>query len=144
MVMKVFVLSGGVFLLLSGVAKLISSFGGVRILDEIDPVFAVSYRMLFLIVGIVEVVIGVVCTRNRNLDLSLMLLLWISSCFLCYRAGRWFMGVSEPCGCLGNFSDAIGLSSVVSDNAMKVIAVYLFFGSLLSVVSAKVRSRLVA
>ena len=49
-----------------------------------------------------ELAIAAVCLFIKFLLLTTRLLVWLSTNFLVYRIGLWWMGWKEPCGCLGN------------------------------------------
>jgi hypothetical protein len=55
---RLFMLSAGVIFLVTGVAKVVSASGNARILDSSDPVFSISFRHLFLLVGLLELAVG--------------------------------------------------------------------------------------
>jgi len=110
-------------------AKLVSSFGHDRVLESHDPVFNISYRNVFWVVGALELgisLIGLVCEKN---NLRVALLAWISTSFLIYRIGMPLVGYNKPCPCLGNLTGIIHISSQTADIAMKIILTYLLVGS---------------
>jgi hypothetical protein len=49
-----FCLSAGLILLLTGLAKVLSTLGISRMLDVVDPVFGLKFRHLFMGVGLLE------------------------------------------------------------------------------------------
>jgi hypothetical protein len=128
-----FVTSAGVILALTGVGKLVSASGNSRILDSSDPIFAISFRHLMLSLGLLELAVSAICLLTRRRKLALLLVAWLASNFLLYRAGLWFMGWSVPCNCLGNLTDALHLSPKIAETTAQIIAVYLLAGSVASV-----------
>jgi hypothetical protein len=128
---KWFVISAGIILLLTGLAKLISSFGNARILGLSDPVLNVSFRSEMLIVGIVELVVASVCVFTKLRKISVFLIAWLSTGFLLYRLGLWLIGWNQPCPCMGNLTDILRITPQIADLIMKSILVYLLAGSYL-------------
>lgn len=53
-----FTKSAGVVLAVTGVAKAFSAIGSARALDTPDPIFGLPFRQVFLVVGLVEILIG--------------------------------------------------------------------------------------
>jgi hypothetical protein len=92
----------GSVLALSALFKLISGVGATRILLEADPIFGITNRQLFFWVGALEIWVVVVLVHSRSLRLKLTLVAVLSTNFLLYRAGLWWLGVRHPCPCLGN------------------------------------------
>ena len=58
---KFFLLSSGILLFVTGLAKIISSFGHAPILQIPTPILSFSYQKVFLLVGVCELIIGLIC-----------------------------------------------------------------------------------
>src|SRR5579885_136466 len=119
-----FVVSAGGMLLVTGMAKLLSGFGNAEVLGTTDPVFKIDFRLLFWIVGGVEVVIAVVCAFSKKIKLPAILIAWLATSFIGYRFGTLLLGWRRPCPCLGSFTDALHIPSQTADTAMKIILAY--------------------
>ena len=126
---RLFDRSAGIILLVSGVAKVWTSFGPIKILKVADPIIGISFGNLMITVGLVELIIASVCLFGRSQKLALGLIAWLATDFMVYRLGLWWMGWTKPCSCLGNLTDALHLSPQLADNIMKVILAYLLTGS---------------
>ena len=126
---SVFICSAGVLLLATAIAKLVSAGGSARILQYPDPILEISFRNVFWIVGITELIIAFVCFLGKRLGLQSVLVAWLATSFLAYRLGLWWSGWQRPCSCLGNLVDAIHISPQVADNVMKGVLTYLLIGS---------------
>jgi hypothetical protein len=94
-------------LLLTAVSKLVSAAGSARILQNPDPILSISFRNVFWIVGVIELVIAFVCFLCKRLGLQAGLVAWLATSFLIYRLGLLFVGYYKPCHCLGNLTDAL-------------------------------------
>lgn len=70
------------------------------IVDQADPVFHISNRLLMLAVAIVEVMAGVALLLNFSQKLNLVLIGWIGLSFLSYHIFSWIVGEAS-CPCLG-------------------------------------------
>jgi hypothetical protein len=121
--------SAGVILFVTGVAKLVSSGGATRALQAIDPMFGLPFATVFFGAGLLELVVSHYTLKWTEILPRAMLVAWISTCFLVYRIGLFWMGWHKPCGCLGTFTEALHLSPAAADTLMKFVLAYLLIGS---------------
>jgi Methylamine utilisation protein MauE len=126
---KLFTATAGILLLLTGSAKFVSAFGAARILQEPDPVFSISFRLLFWDIGGIEVAVALVCLCSKRTWLSAGLVAWLATSFVVYRIGLVVVGYHRTCSCMGNLTDALHISPQTADKAMKIILAYLLVGS---------------
>jgi hypothetical protein len=124
-----FFYSSGVLLLMTAIAKLISSFGSSPILALPDPIFIIPFRWVFCIAGIVELAIAYVCFFDQRIGLKVGLVTWLATSFVAYRLGLMWLGYRKPCHCLGDVTDALHISPQTADTAMKIVLGYLLIGS---------------
>ena len=124
-----FSVSAGVILAITGIAKVWSGLGNSKLLAVADPIIGVHFGNLMLAVGFAEIVIAFVCFFGKRQTLALGLVAWLSTNFLFYRIGLWWMDWHRPCSCLGNLTDALHLPPQTADTAMKIILAYLLIGS---------------
>jgi hypothetical protein len=126
---SIFVISSGVLLILTAVAKLISSFGTARILYSVDPIFLISFGRIFQVTAVVELGVATICFLNKNRILQTGLIALLASNFLLYRFGLHWVGYRGLCPCLGNLTDALLIPPQTVDTIMKIILAYLLIGS---------------
>jgi hypothetical protein len=126
---RIFIFSAGLLLFVTAVAKLTSSAGAAKILAESDPIFSISFRHVFWVVGMIELIIALVCLLGRRLQLQVRLLAWLATSFLFYRLALIWIDYHRPCSCLGNLTDALHVSPKTADVAMKFMLGYLLIGS---------------
>jgi hypothetical protein len=124
-----FVISTGIILLITGASKIFSAFGKVEILNLSDPIFRISFGHLMLFVGVLELIISMVCLFADKQKISLSLVAWAATSFFIYRISLWCIGWHHPCSCLGNMTDALHISAQTADFIMRLILIYLLFGS---------------
>jgi hypothetical protein len=124
-----FMVSAGTLLLATAAAKLVSAGGNARILQDPDPILAISFRHLFWIVGVLELVIALICLFGNQPRLQAGLVAWLATSFAIYRLALYLAAYPKPCHCLGNLTDALHLSPELADTVMKVILAYLLIGS---------------
>jgi hypothetical protein len=122
--------AGGV-LAATGLAKAFSAIGPARVLDAADPLIGIPFRQLLLLVGLVELFIAFFCLFTDKRRLSLLGVAWLSTNFLVYRLGLWFIGWHHPCACMGSLAGALHLSDQAADNIMKGILAFMLAGSYL-------------
>ena len=126
---KWFILSSGAILAITGAAKFWTGLGNSKFLAVVDPIIGIKFGQLMLLVGVAEIVIALVCFFSKRQTLVLGLVAWMSTNFVVYRLGLWWMDWKSPCGCLGNLTDALGIAPQTADNIMKVLLAYLLIGS---------------
>jgi len=124
----VFFYSTGVLLLVTAGAKLISAGGSAPILQNQDPILHVSFRHLFEIVGVIELILAGFCFVGRRPEAKAAAIAWLATGFLIYRLGLVWLGYIRPCSCLGNLTDALHIPPQTADTTMKVILAYLLIG----------------
>lgn len=127
--LKGFVLSAGVTLAVTGIAKVWSGLGNSKFLAVVDPIIGITFGQLMLLVGVAEIAIALVCFFSKRQPLAFGLVAWLSTNFVIYRLGLWWMGWHRPCNCLGNLTDALHISPQTADNISKVVLAYLLIGS---------------
>jgi hypothetical protein len=128
---RYFAISAGVILAVTGFAKLISSEGAAQILQVSDPIFGITFQHLFWLVGSLEVIIAIACLVGRKGASQALYVASLSTGFLAYRVGLWWIGWQRPCSCLGNLTDLLHIAPETGDLVMKICLVYLVMGSYL-------------
>lgn len=126
-----FVVSAGLILAITGLAKIWSAFGGARVLEQIDPIVGVKFGRLMLGAGLVEVAIASVCWFSRRAETKYLLLAWLATILAGYRVAIWYVDWHVSCPCLGNFADALRISPEIADGIMKGVLAYLGIGAYL-------------
>ena len=125
----IFLKSAGVVLVVTAIAKLISSFGTARILQNIDPVLGIPFRDELWIVGTIELTVSLICFFGKSYRLQSIIVTWLATSILVYRIGLVWIDYRKPCSCLGNLTDALHIPPQIADTAMKIILAYLLIGS---------------
>jgi asparagine N-glycosylation enzyme membrane subunit Stt3 len=128
-VLRYCVLCAGVLLVFTAAAKLVSSLGNARLLQYQDPILGASFRHVFWFAGTLELLIALVCLFGRSFALKVALLAWLSTAFLVYRLGLFWVGYQRPCKCLGNLTDALHVPPGIADACMMAMLVYLIISS---------------
>jgi len=126
---RLFLYSATVVLLLTALAKLISSFGNGTILQTRDPLTGFQFEDLLRIVGCIEIAIAVTCFYSKRMWFSAGLVAWLATNFLIYRIGLDVVNYHRPCSCMGNLTDALHIPPQTAEAAMKIILAYLLIGS---------------
>jgi hypothetical protein len=124
-----FIISAGVVLSITGIAKIWSGFGQTRILVVPDPLLGIEMGHLLSLAGAMEIVIALICFSSKRQLFPIILVAWLATAFLLYRLGLAWIGWQRPCSCLGNLTDAIGVSPNAANNFMKGVLAYLLIGS---------------
>jgi hypothetical protein len=127
--MNVFVTSTGCILLISALAKIISTFGKAGILYHRDPFLNVSFRDVMFLAALLELLVAGFCLISNRTYLCLKLVAWLSTLIAIYRIGLWYSGWHRPCVCMGTVVDDLPISPQLADLIMKIILAYFIVGS---------------
>jgi len=109
--------------------KGVSAFGSARLLNSPDPISGISFRYLLMGVGILELAASLACFTLKKTSIKLFITAWMSTGFLVYRIGLWWVGWEHTCPCLGTLTDAIHLPPALADMISRVLLAYLLIGS---------------
>lgn len=126
----IFLISAGVILSATALAKLYSTLGSARVLDRADDLFGLPNRWILFGVGAVELAVVCVLLLSRVERVKVLSLLWLSSMFGLYRGAKWYFHVTGPCKCLGSLTEKLGIKPETVESVMTGVAGYLFLGSL--------------
>ena len=119
----------GLILAITGLAKLWSSLGAARALLAPDPLLGVPYKHLFAGVAVMEIVVATICFLGRSRHLALALVAYLSTNFLFYRVGLWWIGWKQPCGCMGSLTDALHIKPQTADHIALGLLLYMLAAS---------------
>jgi len=122
---RYFVQTAVVLLGITGVGKIASVFGAQIMLLQLDPLIGIPFRYMLFLAGVMEFTTACLCLLTRRLKLKTLLIAWISTCFVVYRAGLWAIHWARPCHCLGGLTDTLHISPETGDTIMKIVLGYL-------------------
>src|ERR1700679_3409982 len=108
-------------LIITGVGKVWSAFGGVKALGIADPLFGLQFRYLMFVAGAMELSVAAFYLFANDKKLFLPLVAWLSSFLLIYCLTLELIGWHLPCGCMGYFTDALHIPPRTADTVMKII-----------------------
>jgi hypothetical protein len=128
-VTKYFIYLTVMILLVTATAKLVSATGHARILNLRDPLLPLTSRQLLVAGAGLEFFVTALLLFGRGSGVKLAAIAWLASNFMAYRLGLVWIGVDEPCWCLGHVTDALKLSPLLVDWGMKLILALLLVGS---------------
>jgi hypothetical protein len=129
LIINLFIYSSALLLLTTSAAKFISASGHAGILKMGNPILGMPFRGVLWIAGSLELIVALMCFLCKQQKLKIWLITWLSTSFLMYRIGSLLMYDTKFCPCLGNLTDALHVNPQAADNAMKIVLVYLLFGS---------------
>ncbi len=124
-----YVYSVGVLLLITSASKLISACGSSKILHVSDPLLGISFRWLFLIVGLIEFGVAIFCLCGNAVVSQAKLAAWLATNMFAYRVGLLCIAYHKPCPCLGSLTATIHLRPESADTMLKFLLGYILIGS---------------
>jgi len=125
-----FILSAGGILLLTGTVKVLNFLANPQAPDMTDPVFAMQFRHLVVLVGLAEMVVACLCLFTSKRTLSLGLLTWLVATLAAYRIGIWTMGWHHPYAWVAGWINGLDISPRAADLIIGVTSAYLLIGSI--------------
>jgi hypothetical protein len=125
-----FIFSVAVILFVTAAAKIYSATGTADALGDSDPLIPLSNRLVFYLVGGLELLISAfLLVKDGSQTLKLSLIAWLGTNYLVYRAGLLWMGLPNFCDCLGNLNEKLSISPVILNHVMLSALVWLMAGS---------------
>lgn len=120
----------GVLLLILALAKITN--GVNETVDRItatDPVFGLKISHVFLLVGGIEIIVGLTCLFARRPAMAAAFLAWFSTNLVLYRAGILWIDSGRPCQCMAGLSTYLGLTPQAADQIMLwVLSILIIIG----------------
>ncbi len=118
-------ISTGVILGLTGLAKLWSALGPARALLALDPLLGISYKHLLAGAAVAEIIVATIRFFGRSLEAAVRLVAYLCTNFMLYRIGLWWIGWKQPCGCMGSLTDALHIRLQTADRIALVLLLYM-------------------
>jgi hypothetical protein len=126
---SLFFYSSGLLIVLTALAKLVSTYGTGHILQMADPILGIPFRKVFWIVGSIEMAVASIVLFGKSPLLRAGLVAVLATNFIIYRLGLILVNYQKPCPCLGSLTDALHIRPETADTTMKIILAYLLLGS---------------
>src|ERR1051325_1698424 len=123
-----FLQSAAVILFVTAIAKLLSAAGSSVELEHHDPILVLTNRHVFILVAIIELALSAFLLISRHRLLGLLLVAWLATNFLVYRAGLHSVGAPAFCNCIGSYN-RISLSPFALNLLLLVALGWLLAGS---------------
>jgi hypothetical protein len=128
-IIRFFNYSTGALLLAVAAALFISSRVGANLILPHDPIFQISIRHLFWIVGGVCLVMAVVALWGEPTFMRAMVIAWLVTNLAVYRLGCLWYGAHSLSGYLGSFAAAFGVSAAAAGTLAEATLGWLVLGS---------------
>jgi hypothetical protein len=140
---RFFIRSAAVLLLITAVAEWIASSGPPKTLQTPDPFLSLPFRYLLWAVGGIQLIIALVCAGNKRVWLPAASVVWLATSFTFYRLGLFLTDYqlcccsgsllgSAPCcsdsPCIGDLTVANVISLRTADTIAVAMAAYLLIG----------------
>jgi hypothetical protein len=113
-------------LMLTALFKLNGAAYEVGVLTLANPiVLFLTNRQVLLVAAMVEAAVGVALIRSKSDWVRTYYLSWLVILFATYRAWMVYLGIGEPCRCLGSVGQWIGISTRAADRLSLALLGYL-------------------
>jgi len=124
--------AAGLLLAMASALFLINLTAPVHLVQPHDPIFGMSLRSLFWIIGGMALWIAFFCLFSDRPVWSLLWIAWLAANFLVCRIALYWTGCRTLAGFLGSYPYAFGISANAANALASLIFAYLLIGSLLS------------
>lgn len=122
-------MTGVLLLIIAASVLLINLTAPATLIPPSDPIFNISTRTLFWIVGLITLFSSVVCLFDAEAVWPVFLGAWIATNFAIYqKAARW-QGCHGLTGYLGGFTQAFGISAQLANGVATMISACLLAAS---------------
>jgi hypothetical protein len=118
-------------LILTGLFKLSALAFPGKYLFVTDRLTGLSYGVLMLIAGNMELVIAFYIIKCSNNTKSGLALLWFVICVSLYRFGNYIFEIGIPCPCMGHFGSWVGFTPRQTDKMAIYILILLLMCSIM-------------
>lgn len=128
--LKKFLFSAALLLLVTGAIKVVSSGQEVKFLTAQHVLFkALTNRQVLLVTAVVEIAVGLILLSRSTPELKLGVISTLATVFLSYRCSLWLVGYKGPCLCLGGAVNWLGINPRFADWSLNLMLGYLVLGS---------------
>lgn len=124
-----FLFATAVILFVIALAEFSSAVSGARVLEQSDPLLPLSNRLVFILIGTLELLLSAYLLAGKDNWLKLGLAACLASDLMVYRIGLAWGGMPNFSDCLGNFNPWLPIPPRVLSGTMTLIIGYLIFGS---------------
>ena len=129
-ILRIFTHSAAALLLaMASALFLINLTGPVYLVQPHDPIFAISLRYLFWIIGGIAVLAAWLCLFSERPALPTAWVAWLATNFLIYRIALYVEGCHSLTGFLASVTYAFGLPAKAASVLVDVAFAYLLIGS---------------
>jgi hypothetical protein len=136
-----FLLSAGLILLAAALNRFLIASGNARELLLPEPVLSIPLRYGILLVGGLELAVGLICLFGKRPGLQLGWLIWLGFNFIVYRAALFYLHCNAQTSCLGDPTDPLHLSRTLLAPILPFLPFYLLVGSSAAAVCLWCRGR---
>jgi DNA-directed RNA polymerase subunit RPC12/RpoP len=127
---RFFTNSAGALLLAVALAMFIANWASVGLTQPHDPVFMISMRNLFWIVGAIALVVAMICLFGEKIWLKITLVLWLAANLSAYQIGILWKGSHAGFSVyLNSLAEAFGITSHAAYLILGLVFLYLLVGS---------------
>jgi predicted RNA-binding Zn-ribbon protein involved in translation (DUF1610 family) len=121
--------SAGFILLIAALNRFLIATGTARSLFVPEPLVGIPLRYAVILVGVLELVVGLICLFGKRLGPQLGWLIWLSFDYVVYRAALFYLHCDPQTTCLGGPTDPLHLSRTILAPILPFLPFYLLVGS---------------
>ena len=124
-----FVFLTGVLLLAAALVQFMIAAGDSQVLTLPDAVLGIQLRFAVILVGAVELTVGLFCVFGKSVDSRVVLITWLLTNWAVYHIALTYMGINSRYSCVGLVTDPLRISVVYWYQVQAVLPIALLFGT---------------
>ena len=124
-----FIYSAGGILLAAALMRFLIAAGTAQALTLPEPMLGIPLRYAVLLIGGFELTVALICLFGKQIGFQIAGLLWLSTNFLVYWIGLFWMHCHLQGTCVGSLTDPLHLTRGATGYLMEFIPFYLVLGS---------------
>jgi len=126
----IFIRACALFFVLSALAKMQRLLHPQSADNTTNPIIPLTNGAVLWLACFFELGTSALLLILRSEKIRLGLIAYAGGVFCTYRLGLVYLGLTKPCGCLGNLGEWVGLSSRLEGTLLFGIALAMLFGGL--------------
>lgn len=131
---KLFIHSAGGILLAAALIRFVIVVGDAPVLALPEPMLGIPLHYAVLTIGGIELVVALICLFGKQAGFQIGWLAWLTTAFLVYRIGLYWMHHHPQATCIGGLTDPLHLSHGIMGAIVEIMPFYLLIGSYVAVI----------
>jgi predicted RNA-binding Zn-ribbon protein involved in translation (DUF1610 family) len=131
---RYFIVLAGAILLVAALSRFLIAFSDAQVLALPEPLLGIPLRFGVLLVGVIELVVGLLCLFGKRIGIQAGCVAWLGVNYAAYRIGAIAMGEHHQGTAIGSLTDPLQLTRGFTGLMVGFVPVCLLLGGSASTV----------